>query len=173
VVLGLLTGLSALVVTDPGSASELVWLGAGVAAVLIVVGMMGGWPGPIHVSVALLGVIFLARQDARLLLAAPYGAGLLFMEGLAVQATELRWVTWIAAGAIGARAAATLLAAAVGACGAAAAALAVTAAPGRSVGLTAVAAVVAVLAFAGIVRVARRRYQVRQGPLPAEPGRSR
>jgi hypothetical protein len=159
VVLGLLTGLSALVVTDPGSASELVWLGAGVAAVLIVVGMMGGWPGPIHVSVALLGVIFLARQDARLLVAPPYGAGLLLMEGLAIQAAELRRVGWVATDAIGARTAATLLVAAIGACGAAAAALAVTVAPGRSVGLTAVAAVLVVLAFAAIVRVARRRYR--------------
>jgi hypothetical protein len=143
---------------DAGSASALAWLGAGAAAVLLVVAVAGGSPGVVHVAVALLGAIFLLRQDARLLVAPLYGAGLLLIEDLAVQAIDLREVGWIAAETIGAQTTATLLVAAVGACGAAAAAAAVTVAPGRSVGLTALAAVVAVCAFAAIVRFARARY---------------
>lgn len=154
----LLTGLSALVGLDAGSASELAWLGSGAAAVLLVVGMAGGATGLVHVAVALLGAIFLLRQNTRLLVAPLYGAGLLLIEDLAVQAVDLRAVGWIAAEAIGARTTATLLVAAVGACAAAAVAAAVTVAPGRSVGLTALAAVVAVCAFAAIVRFARARY---------------
>jgi hypothetical protein len=167
-----LAGLSALVGLDAGSASELAWLGAAAAAVLLVVGMAGGAPGLVHLAVALLGAIFLLRQNTRLLVAPLYGAGLLLIEDLAVQAVDLRAVGWIAAEAIGARTTATLLVAAVGACGAAAAAAAVTVAPGRSVGLTALAAVVAVSAFAAIVRFARGRYSpsdLEESPPAAPP----
>lgn len=143
---------------DAGSASRLAWLGAAIAAVLLVGGIAGGRPGLVHAAVALLAAIFLLRHHTRLLLAPVYGAGLLLVEDLAVQAVDLRAVSWIAADVIGARTTATLLSAAAGACGAAAVALAVTAAPARSIGLTALAAVVAILAFAGIVRLARRRY---------------
>jgi uncharacterized membrane protein YadS len=154
----LLIGLSALVVPDAASSSQLAWLGAGAAAGLLVVGIAGGSPGLVHVAVALLGAIFLLRQHTRLLVAPLYGAGLLLIEDLAIQAIDLREVSWIAAETIGVRTTATLLVAAGGACGAAAVAAAVTVAPGRSVGLTALAAVVAVLAFAAIVRFARGRY---------------
>jgi hypothetical protein len=157
--LTLLIGLSALVVPDAGSASQLAWVGAGAATVLLLAGIAGGSPGAVHAAVALLGAIFLLRHDTRLLVAPLYGAGLLLIEDFAVQAIDLRGVGRIAAETIGARSMATLLMAAVGACGAAAVAAAVTVAPGRSVGLTALAAVVAVLALAGIVRLARRRYR--------------
>jgi hypothetical protein len=156
--LTVLAGLSALVVSDAGSASQLAWLGAGLAAVLIAVGMLAGSPGPVHVGVALLGAIFLTRQDARLLLAPAYGAGLLLLEDLASQTMELRGVELIAPDVIGARAAATLLVGVVGASAAAVAALAVTVAPGGSVELTAVGAIAAVAACAAVVRVARSRY---------------
>jgi hypothetical protein len=154
-----LAALSILVVTDAGSASELAWLGAGGAAVLLALGMLAGSPSAAHAAVLLLGGIFLARQDVRLLLAPPYGAGLLLLEALAIQTIELRGVELVAPDAIGARTAATLVAALIGAWVAAVAALVVTAAPGRSVALTAIGAIAAVAIFAAIVRVARSRYQ--------------
>jgi hypothetical protein len=156
--LALLIGLSALVVPDAGSASELAGLGAGAAALLLVAGIVGGWPGLVHVAVALLGAIFLLREHGRLLAAPPYGAGLLLVEGLGMQAVDLRAVGWTSADAIGARATAALVASTVGACAAAAVAIAVTVAPGRSVGLTALGCVTAVFAFAAIVHLARRRH---------------
>lgn len=146
-------------VTDAGSASELAWLGAGAAAVLLAVGIAAGSPGLVQPAVFLLGAIFLARLHARLLLAAPYGAGLLALEALAVQAIELRGVELIAPDAIRARTAAALLVAVMGGWVAAAAALVVTVSPERSVALTAVGAIAAVAIFAAIVRVARRRYR--------------
>ena len=157
---------------DAGSASRFAWLGAAASAVLLVVGIARGSPGLVHAAVALLGAIFLLRTSARLLVAPLYGAGLLLIEDLAIQAVDLRSVRWIAAEAVGTRTAATVLVVAVGACGAAVAAAAVTVAPGRSVGLTALAAVVAVLAFAAIVRLARRRYPTdTAGELPGHsPG---
>jgi hypothetical protein len=154
-----LAALSALVVADAGSASQLAWLGAGAAAVLLALGMLAGSPGAVHTAVLLLGGIFLARQDVRLLLAPPYGAGLLLLEALAIQTIELRGVALVAPDAIGARTAATLVAALLGAWVAAVAALVVTAAPGRSLALTAVGAIAAVAIFAAIVRVARGRYR--------------
>jgi hypothetical protein len=166
----LLAGLSALVVADAGSAGEFAWLGASAATVCLLGGIAGGWPGLVHAAVALLGAIFLLRQHNRLLVAPVYGAGLLLIEDLAIQAVDLRAIGWIAAEVIGARTTATLLAATVGACGAAAAGLAVTVAPERSVGLTAVAAVIAVFAFAAIVRLARRRYPTdASGQSPVQP----
>jgi hypothetical protein len=112
----------------------------------------------VHVAVALLGAIFVLRQDTRLLLAAPYGAGLLLMDDLAIQAVELRAVGRITLDVIGARTASAFVAATAGACASAVAAFAVTAAPGRSVAVTAFGAVTAVTASALIVRLARRRY---------------
>jgi len=152
--MALLVALAALVLADAGGAGQVAWLGAGLAAVLLAVGMATQSPA----AVALLGVTFLVRHDAQLLLAPVYGAGLLLMDDLAIRSMELGGVRWIAPQVIGARLAATLVVAAAGACAATVAALAVTGAPGRSVGLTALAAGCAVAAVAGIVLVARRRY---------------
>ena len=156
--MALLVALAALVLADAGGAGQVAWLGAGLAAVLLAVGMATQSPAPVHAAVALLGVTFLVRHDAQLLLAPVYGAGLLLMDDLAIRSMELGGVRWIAPQVIGARLAATLVVAAAGACAATVAALAVTGAPGRSVGLTALAAGCAVAAVAGIVLVARRRY---------------
>ena len=121
-----------------------------------------------HAAIALLGAIFLLRHDTRLLLAPPYGAGLLLIDDLAAQTIELRGVSQIGRAVIGARTAAALAVAAIGACASAVAALAVTAAPGRSVAVTALGALAAVAAFAAIVRPARRRYGATgTGELPA------
>jgi hypothetical protein len=146
------------VLGDVGSASGLAWLGAGAAALLLLLGIAVGSPGPVHAAVLLLGAIFLARHDLWLLLAPVYGAGLLLLEDLAIQSIELRGVELIAPEVIGARTLATILAAATGASAAAAAALLVTVAPGRSIELTALAAIAAVAAFAGLALVARDRY---------------
>lgn len=145
-------------IADAGAARQLAWLGGGLAAVFLAAGLLAGWPASVHASIALLGAVFLLRQDTRLLLAPPYGAGLLLIDDLADQAIELRSVSQIGPAAIGARTGATLVVAAVGACAAAAAALAVTAAPGRSVVGTALGALAMVAAFAAIARLARRRY---------------
>ena len=153
----LLAALAALVLADAGAASRLAWLGAGVAALSLIVGLLVGSTAAVHTAVAVLGVIFLVRHDTRLLLAPVYGAGLLLMEDLAVQTIELRGAATVALDVIGARTAAVLAVATIGACASAAAALAVTAAPGRSVGLTALGALAAVAAVAAIARLARRR----------------
>jgi hypothetical protein len=158
--LGLLAALAALVLADAGSESELAWLGAGTAALSLTAGMLVSSTTAVHAAVALLGGIFLLRQESRLLLASPYGAGLLLMEDLAVQAIELRGGGRVAVDVIAARTAAVLAIATLGACAAAAAALAVTAASDRSVAMTALGAMAAVAALAAIVRLARRRYGV-------------
>lgn len=145
-------------IADAGAAGELAWVGGALAAVLLAAGLVVGSPTLVHAAIALLGTIFLLRHDARLLLAAPYGVGLLLIDDLADQAIELRGVSRIGPAVIGARAAAALVAAAIGGCVAAATALAVTAAPGRSVAVTALGAVAVVSAFAAIVRSARRGY---------------
>jgi hypothetical protein len=128
--------------------------------------MLAGSPGPVHVAVALLGAIFLARHDMRLLLAPLYGAGLLVMEDLAIQTIQVRGVERIAADAIGARTAAGLAAAACGACASAVAALALNVAPGRSVAFTALGGAAAVAAFAAVAYLARRRYRDRSDSEP-------
>ena len=161
-----LAGLSALVVPDAGSAAELAWLAIAVAALLLAAGMLAGSPGPVHVAVALLGAMFLARHDMRLLLAPLYGAGLLVMEDLAIQTIDLKDVERTAVDAIGARTAASVTAAAAGAGVSVVGALAVTVAPGRSVAFTALGAVAAVVAFAGVAYLARRRYR---DPAHGEP----
>ncbi len=154
----LLVSLAALVTADAGSASQLAWLGAGVAALLLTVGLVGESFTAVHAAIAVLGTMFLLRHDTRLLLAPAYGAGLLLIDDLAAQSIELSGVSQIGLAVIGARTGAALLVAAIGACASAAAALAVTAAPGRSVALTALGAVAAVAAFAAIVGPVRRRY---------------
>jgi hypothetical protein len=137
--------------------------------VLLAAGLLAGSPTPVHAAIALLGTIFLLRHDARLLLAAPYGVGLLLIDDLADQAIELRGVSRIGPAVIGARTAAALVAAALGGCAAAATALAVTAAPGRSVAITGLGAGAVVFAFAAVVRSARRRYGASDGgDSPAE-----
>jgi len=150
--------LAALVISDAGGASQVAWLGAGLAAVFLAAGVVGGSFTTVHAAIALLGTIFLLRQDTRLLLAAPYGAGLLLIDDLAAQTIELSGVSQIELAVMGARIRAVLVVAAIGACASAAAALAVTAARGRSVALTALGALAAVAAFAAIVRPLRRRY---------------
>jgi len=154
----LLVALAALVIADAGAASQPAWLGAGTAALLLAVGMRAQSPAPVHAAVAVLGTIFLLRHDTRLLLASPYGAGLLLMDDLAIRTMELSGVGQIAPDVIVARAGATVAVAAIGACVSAVAALAVTAAPPRSVALTAVGALAAAAAFAAIVWLARRRF---------------
>jgi hypothetical protein len=150
--------LAALVIADAGAASQLAWFGAGTAALLLGVGMVAQSPAPVHAAVAVLGVMFLVRHDSRLLLAAPYGAGLLLMEDLAIRTIELSGIERIAPDVIVTRLAATLAAAAIGACLSAVAALAVTDTVARSVALTAVGALAAVAAFVAIVVLARRRF---------------
>ena len=152
-----LAGLSALVIPDGGGRTELAWAAVVTAALLLATGMAAGSPAPVHAAVAVLGAIFLARHDMRLLLAPLYGAGLLVMEDLAIQVIESRGLERVALDAIGARIAARLAAATAGACAAAAAALAVTEAPGRSVALTALGGVALVSAFARVSYLARRR----------------
>jgi len=146
------------VITNAGAANQLAWLGAGTAAMLLAAGMVAQSPAPVHAAVAVLGLMFLLRHDARLLLAPVYGAGLLLMEDLAVRTIELSGVGEIAPRVIVARVGATLAVAAVGACLSALAALAVTAAVPRSVLLTAVGALAAVAAFVAIVFFVRRRF---------------
>jgi hypothetical protein len=130
------------------------------AAVCLGVGLVAGSFTAVHAAIALLGAIFLLRQETRLLLAPPYGAGLLLIDDLAAQTIELRGVSLVDLAMIGSRTAAVLAVAAIGACASAAAAIAVTAAPGHSVVLTALGALAAVVAFAAIVRPTRRRYGV-------------
>ncbi|HYB31613.1 MAG TPA: hypothetical protein VEF89_33830 [Solirubrobacteraceae bacterium] len=166
--MALLASLAALVLTDAGGTSQVAWLGAGLAAVLLAAGMAVEAPAPVHLAVALLGVTFLVRHDTRLLLAPVYGAGLLLMDDLAIRTMELSGVSRIAPGVIGARVGATLAVAAAGACAAAVAALAVTGGPARSVALTALGALITVVAVGAIVRVARRRF--RSSPVVQSPG---
>jgi hypothetical protein len=153
-----LVALAALVIVDAGAASQLAWLAAGTAMVLVAAGMVAQSPAPVHAAVAVLGVTFLLRHDARLLLAPLYGVGLLLMDDLAIRTMELSGVDQIAPDVIAFRLGATVAVAAIGACLSAVAALAVTASVARSVTLTAVGALVAVAAFVGIVLVARRRF---------------
>jgi hypothetical protein len=165
--------LAALVIADAGPESQLAWLGAGLAALLLAAGLVGESVTAVHAAIALLGTVFLLRHDTRLLLAPAYGAGLLLIEDLAAQSIELSGVRQTGLAVIGARTGAALVLAAIGACAAAAAALAVTAAPGRSVALTALGALAAVAALAAIVRPIRRRYGTATTVDPAaQPSRS-
>ena len=151
-------GLAALVIPDAGSASQLAWLGAGLAGLLLAGGLGGGSLTAVHAAIALLGAMFLLRHDSRLLLAAPYGAALLLLEDLATRTIERSGVSQVELALIGVQIRTALLLAAIGAFAAAAGALAVTGAPGRSVGMTALGAVAAVAAFAAVARWARQRY---------------
>lgn len=150
--------LAALVIAEAGAASQLAWLGAGTAALLVATGMVAQSPAPVHAAVAVLGVMFLLRHDTRLLLAPLYGAGLLLMDDLAIRTMELSGVGEIAPDVIIARFGATMAVGAIGACLSALGALAVTAAVPRSVVLTAVGALVAFAAFVAIVVLVRRRF---------------
>jgi hypothetical protein len=154
-----LVALACLVIADAGAATQLAWLGAGTAALLLGVGMAAESPAPVHAAVAVLGVMFLARHDSRLVLAAPYGAGLLLMEDLAIRTMELSGVSEFVPDVLIARFGATLAVAAIGACLSAVAALAITAALPRSVLLTALGALAAVAAFVAIVLLVRRRFE--------------
>ena len=90
------------------------------AALWLAVGLVAGSSTAVHAAVALLGAIFLLRQDTRLLLAPPYGAGLLLIDDLAAQTIELRGVSQMGLAVIGARTGTALALAAIGACASAA-----------------------------------------------------
>lgn len=151
-------GLAALVIPDAGSASQLAWLGAGLATLFLAVGLVSGSLTAVHAAIALLGAMFLLRDDSRLLLAAPYGTALLLLEDLGARTIERIGVSHVEVALIGVQIRTALVLAAIGAFAAAATALAVTGAPGRSVGMTALGAVAAVVAFAAVARWARQRY---------------
>jgi hypothetical protein len=138
--------LAVLVIADTGAASQLAWVGAGTAALLLAAGMVSQSPAPVHAAVAVLGVVFLLRHESRLLLAPLYGAGLLLMDDLAIRTMELSGVNRIASDVIVIRLGATVVVAAIGACLSAVAALAVTTDVPRSLVLTAAGALAAVLA---------------------------
>jgi hypothetical protein len=164
----LAVALGALVATDAGDASELAWLAAGVAGALVALGSASRSSTPVHASLALLGATLLLRQDARLVLAPLYGAGLLLVDELASRSIELAGVAAIGPAVIWAREAAAIALVASGACAAACVALAVNAAPGRSVAFTAVGSLVVVIVFAVIAWHSRRKFRATTG---AEPDR--
>ena len=143
--------------TDAGASSGLAWAATVLAAVLLVSGIATRSSVPVHVAVAVLGVTLLLRDDARLVLAPLYGAGLLLAAELGTRSIELAGVARVGTGVIGPRLGATVALAAVGACAAALVALAVTAAPGRSLALTAVGAIAAMATCGAVARIARRR----------------
>lgn len=156
--------LGALVATDAGASSKLAWVGAGVGGFLVALGTAARSSTPVHFGVALLGAMLLLRQDARLVLASLYGAGLLLVAELGWRSIELAGVRAIGPRVISARAAAVLALAASGGCAGAGAAIAVTVAPGRSLALTAVGAIAVVTVFGAIARHARHRYRTTAGP---------
>jgi hypothetical protein len=161
------------VATDAGPSRPLAWVGAGAAAFLVTLGPAFRSPTPVHCGVALLGGMLLLRQDARLMLAPLYGAGLLLVEELAWRSTELRDVDVIGPGVITTRVTAVLAVAAVGACAGAGAAIAVTVAPGRSVIFTAIGAIAVVAAFGTIAHYARKRFGTTVHANPATDGSTR
>lgn len=152
--------LGALDATDAGGIADITWAATALAALLVAYGAAARASAPMHLGLALLGAMLLARQDSRLVLAPLYGAGLLLVAEFASRSGELREAGLVDAGAVVARGITILAVAAVGACAAAAAAAVVTAAPGRSVALTALAAVLALATFALIALHARRAYPV-------------
>ena len=94
--------------TDAGASRPLAWVGTGAAAFLVTLGPGFRSPTPVHCGVALLGAMLLLRQDARLMLAPLYGAGLLLVEELAWRSIELRDIEAIGPGVITARVTAVL-----------------------------------------------------------------
>jgi len=88
-------GLAALVIADAGSASQLAWLGAGLAALFLAVGVVGGWVTAVHTAIALLGT----RTGAALAVAA-IGACASAAAALALTAAPGRSVTVTALGAL-------------------------------------------------------------------------
>lgn len=148
--------LAAAVVIDAGSAAGLVWYGAGIAVALAAISLASASPSPLHVSLAVLGLLILARADDRLVLAPVYGAGLLAVSELARTCHELSRVDHVDAEALRARLLTVAVAVGLGACAASLVSVAVTAGPRRSVAssLAATAAVAAV--YAGLVALARR-----------------
>lgn len=147
--------------TDAGASSGSAWAATVFAAVLVVSGIAARSSVPVHAAVAVLGVTLLLRDDARLVLAPLYGAGLLLVAELGTRSIELAGVARVGPDVIGARLGATVALAAAGACAAALGALAVTAGPGRSVALTAVGAIAAGVTCGAVARIARRRHASR------------
>jgi hypothetical protein len=135
--------LAMLVLGDAGSASGLVWYGAGLAVALLATSLAGGWDAPLHVSVAILGLILLARADQRLTLAPIYGAALLTVSELARTCHELGPLDSVTPAAIRARLLTVAASAGLGACAAA-------------VAISAAATLAVAVMYAGIVALARR-----------------
>jgi hypothetical protein len=148
--------LAMLVLGDAGSASGLVWYGAGLAVALLATSLAGGWDAPLHVSVAILGLILLARADQRLTLAPIYGAALLTVSELARTCHELGPLDSVTPAAIRARLLTVAASAGLGACAAAVVALAAAGRPARSVAISAAATLAVAVMYAGIVALARR-----------------
>ena len=168
--LTLTVGLGALAGADAGTTDGLAWLGTGLAALVLIVGLAAGFPTAVHCAVALLAATFLLRQHTRLLLAPLYGLGLLLVEDLAMRSIELTAVKRVSRGVLAARLSAVLAIGALGACAAGAAAIAVTVGPGRSVIVTALGAIAALVTFGAITRFARRRHPAGHPAVPEGDG---
>jgi hypothetical protein len=143
--------LALVVVAGAGSAVGLVWYGAGIAVALATISLASGAKPPLHASLAVLGLLILARADDRLVLAPVYGASLLAVSELARICHELSGVDHVEPHALRARLLTVAVAAGLGACAASLVSVAVSSGPRRSV-VTSVAATVAVAAvYGGIV----------------------
>lgn len=148
--------LALLVVSDAGSASGLVWYGAGVALALLAFGLAAGWDTGVHGSLAILGLLLLARTDDRLVLAPAYGAALLAVSELADMCAQLQRVDHVDLAALRTRLLTIAVAAGLGACAAALVAAAVTAGAPRTVATSAAATVAVAVIYAGLAVMARR-----------------
>lgn len=151
--------LGALDAADTGAASGLAWVVVAVAVSLVALGIAVRASGPVHSAIALLGLMLLLRHGSRLVLAPPYGAGLLLIAELAFRSSELREVSLIGPGVLGRRVASLAALFGLSVCVAAVVAIAASAAPGRSVALTIAGALIALAAFAMLLRYAWRRYE--------------
>jgi hypothetical protein len=146
-----------LVILDATPATTgLVAVAAGIALGLLAVSLASAWEPMLHMSLAVLGLILLARADGRLILAPLYGAGLLAVSEVARTCQELRRVQYVGPAVIAARLTTAAASAGLGGCAAALVAVSVTAAPARSVSLSVAATVAVGVAYAGIVTIARR-----------------
>ncbi|MGH2894974.1 MAG: hypothetical protein ACRDPM_17155, partial [Solirubrobacteraceae bacterium] len=124
--------LALLVLIDAGSAAGLVWYGAGIAIALGAISLASGSQSPLHASLAVLGLLILARADNRLVLAPVYGAGLLAVSELARTCHQLAGVDHVDPNALRARLLTVAVAVGLGVCAASLVSVAVTAGPRRS-----------------------------------------
>jgi hypothetical protein len=123
---------------------------------LLVISLASGWNAAGHASLAVLGLVLMARVHERLALAPIYGAALLLVSDLARTSHELRPMDRVSTAAIRARLLTAAGSAGLGACAAAVVAVAVTEGQSRSVGISAAATMAVVAAYVGIVVLARR-----------------